>query len=98
MRETRDSIIVCGLYYVFWMHVLPKWRGYKMRTQTLDVDDNTGANTHRLVRVPLTELAEWDAAHDEAGRLKRRNVPSGSDESLPREKTAATTATDAKSS
>ncbi|KAG7132932.1 High-affinity methionine permease like protein [Verticillium longisporum] len=81
-------MIVCGIYYYVWMYTLPKWKGYRIRTEVLDVDINedTGANTHRLVRVPLAELAEWDQTHDETGRLRRRHVASGnaagSDDSL----------------
>ncbi|KAK2729080.1 high affinity methionine permease [Colletotrichum kahawae] len=66
-------MIVCGLYYVFWMYLLPKWMGYEIRTEIVDVD-NDGANTHRLVKVPKTEVAQWDSEHDEAGNLRRRNV------------------------
>ena len=66
-------MIVCGLYYVAWMHLIPKWRGYRIRTEILEVDDN-GANTHRLAKVPVAELDRWDADHDEAGQLRRRRV------------------------
>ncbi|RYP61398.1 hypothetical protein DL769_007721 [Monosporascus sp. CRB-8-3] len=66
-------ILLCAMYYVFWMHLLPKWRGYRIRTEVLAVDDN-GANTHRLVQVPLSELAAWDRDHDDAGRLRRRHA------------------------
>ena len=66
-----SSIITCGLYYVTWMFILPKWKGYKVRTETLAVDEN-GATTHRLVRVPLEDVAEWDRLHDDSGRLRRR--------------------------
>ncbi|RYP33027.1 hypothetical protein DL767_004938 [Monosporascus sp. MG133] len=66
-------IVLCAVYYVFWMYLLPKWRGYRIRTEVLAVDDN-GANTHRLVRVPLSELAAWDRDHDDAGRLRRRHA------------------------
>ncbi|KAI5863700.1 amino acid transporter [Durotheca rogersii] len=65
-------IIVCALYYVFWMHLLPKWKGYEIRQEILNVE-NEGANTHRLVKVPLQELGKWDEEHDEAGRLRRRH-------------------------
>lgn len=67
------SLIICGLYYVFWMHLLPKWRGYQIRMEILDIDEN-GANTHRLVHVPLAELEQWDAVHDEAGKLRTQGV------------------------
>ncbi|KPM42493.1 hypothetical protein AK830_g4073 [Neonectria ditissima] len=65
-------MIVCGLYYVFWMYLLPKWQNYTVRSQVVDVDGDSGANTHHLVRVPNSALAEWDATHDEQGRLRRR--------------------------
>ena len=58
------------------MYLLPKWKGYRIRTEILEVDDN-GANTNRLVQVPLAELEAWDAAHDEAGQLRRRQVHTG---------------------
>ncbi|KAI0895144.1 amino acid transporter [Annulohypoxylon nitens] len=64
-------ILLCGLYYIFWMFLLPKWGGYKIRPEILDVEDH-GANTHRLVKVPLDEVEKWDEEHDEAGRLRRR--------------------------
>ncbi|KAI1495521.1 amino acid permease-domain-containing protein [Biscogniauxia marginata] len=73
-------IIACGLYYVAWMYVLPRWGHYKLRPEILDVDDD-GANTHRLVKVPLEDLAQWDKEHDEAGRLRRRHN-AGSEGSL----------------
>lgn len=73
-------MIVCFLYCALWMWVLPKWRGYRIRPEILDVSDN-GANTHRLTKVPLSELAQWDAEHDDAGNLRRRNVDDGSQSS-----------------
>ncbi|KAF9880069.1 high affinity methionine permease [Colletotrichum karsti] len=66
-------MILCGLYYVFWMHLLPRWMGYEIRTEIVEVDSD-GANTHRLVKIPKAELPQWDATHDEAGNLRRRNV------------------------
>ncbi|KAL7619803.1 hypothetical protein AAE478_010348 [Parahypoxylon ruwenzoriense] len=66
-------IIVCAIYYVFWMYLLPKWKRYKIRLEILHVEDQ-GATTHRLVKVPLNELAKWDEEHDEAGHIRRRHV------------------------
>ncbi|KAF6791397.1 high affinity methionine permease [Colletotrichum sojae] len=66
-------MIICGLYYVFWMYLLPKWMNYEIRPEIVDIDAN-GANTHRLVKVPKAEVAKWDEEHDEAGNLRRRNV------------------------
>ncbi|MBE3047839.1 hypothetical protein IMZ48_36080 [Candidatus Bathyarchaeota archaeon] len=62
------SLIVCGIYYALWIHILPKWKGYAIRAEVLDVDGGD-ANAHRLVRVPLGEVAQWDGEHDDAGRL-----------------------------
>jgi len=56
------------------MHVLPKFRGYRIRPEILEDIDSRGANTNRLVQVPLGELAAWDEAHDDAGRLRRRRA------------------------
>ncbi|OLN87557.1 High-affinity methionine permease 5 [Colletotrichum chlorophyti] len=66
-------ILICVIYYIFWMYLLPRWLGYEIRTEISQVGDK-GANTHRLVRVPKAELAKWDEEHDEAGNLRRRNV------------------------
>ncbi|KAF7543409.1 hypothetical protein G7Z17_g10764 [Cylindrodendrum hubeiense] len=66
-------ILVCGLYYWVWMYLLPKFGKYAIRTELTDVGDE-GAKTHRLVRVPNTNLPQWDEDHDEAGNLRRRNV------------------------
>jgi hypothetical protein len=55
------------------MFVIPKWKGYEIRTEILDVDEN-GANTHRLVKIPLEQLPEWDEEHDETGNLRRRRA------------------------
>ena len=62
-------MIVCGIYYVLWIYVIPKWKGYAIRAEVLDVDKD-GANTHRLVKVPLAEVERWDAEHDDAGKLR----------------------------
>lgn len=69
-------MILCGVYYVFWIYIIPKWKGYAIRPEVLEVDTN-GANTHRLVRVPLVEIEKWDAEHDEAGNLRQRHVGGG---------------------
>lgn len=60
-------MMAAGIYYVVWMRLVPKWRGYRIRAEISLVDDN-GATTHRLVRVPVAELARWDAEHDETGQ------------------------------
>lgn len=67
-------LVVCGLYYIAWMYVLPRLGKYEVRPEILVDVDNRGATTHRLVRVPRAEVAEWDANHDEAGNLRQRHV------------------------
>ncbi|KAI0165293.1 amino acid transporter [Hypoxylon sp. FL1284] len=64
-------IVACIIYYIFWMYLLPRWGKYEIRPEILNVDDK-GTTTHRLIKVPLTEVGKWDEEHDEAGRLRRR--------------------------
>ncbi|KAI0193377.1 amino acid permease-domain-containing protein [Xylaria flabelliformis] len=66
------AIVLCAIYYIIWMYLLPKLGGYQLRPEILNVG-NQGANTHRLIKVPLDEVDKWDREHDEAGRLRRRN-------------------------
>lgn len=75
---------ICWLYYILWMKYLPKWGGYAIRSEVLAVDDN-GANSHRLVKVPLNEVARWDEEHTESGQLRRRaGVPEEALVTLPK--------------
>ncbi|KAK2054985.1 high-affinity methionine permease [Colletotrichum caudatum] len=59
-------LVGCGVYYWFWIYAVPKLKGYEIRQQVLDLAD--GAQSHKLVKVPVAELAEWDATHDQVGR------------------------------
>jgi amino acid transporter len=61
-------ILAMGLYYFFWIELLPKWGKYKIRTETL-VSDQDGSVSHKLTKVKIAELEEWDHAHDGAGNL-----------------------------
>ncbi|KKY19943.1 putative high affinity methionine permease [Phaeomoniella chlamydospora] len=58
-------IVICVIYYYVWVHALPKFKGYRLRQELLVLDN--GASSHRLVKVPVNELAEWDKTHDLAG-------------------------------
>jgi hypothetical protein len=60
------------VYYYVWIKVLPRWGGYEFR-QTI-LQDDRGETAHHLVKVPNDRLAEWDAKHDAAGRVRRRVV------------------------
>ncbi|KAM3068903.1 hypothetical protein ACMFMF_008869 [Clarireedia jacksonii] len=67
---------ICGLYYVAWIFVLPKWGGYRIR-QELVVLDGEGAKTHRLVKVKLAELESWDREHDVLGQKIEAGAAAG---------------------
>ncbi|KAM5350044.1 hypothetical protein ACJ41O_006549 [Fusarium nematophilum] len=60
-------LIACGLYYWLWAFLIPKWKGYKLRQELVSFDD--GAQSNRLQKIPNAKVAEWDAAHDAAGRV-----------------------------
>ncbi|KAH7008996.1 high-affinity methionine permease [Ilyonectria destructans] len=59
-------IIICVIYYWVWAFLLPKWKGYKLRQELVILDD--GVQSNQLRKIPLADLAEWDAKHDVAGR------------------------------
>ena len=62
-----NSIVICAIYYVAWIYLLPWLRHYKIRPEIEDVGGS--AATHRLVKVPKEKLASWDGTHDAAGRV-----------------------------
>ncbi|KAH6677165.1 amino acid permease-domain-containing protein [Halenospora varia] len=59
-------LVFCALYYAAWVYVLPKFGGYKICQEVIDLDN--GATTHRLVKVKNEDLARWDETHDAVGR------------------------------
>ncbi|KAL2145695.1 hypothetical protein VTI28DRAFT_6570 [Corynascus sepedonium] len=59
-------LIGCGVYYYLWINLIPKFRGYRIRQENIVFED--GAQSHRLIKVPVAEVAEWDATHDAVGR------------------------------
>ncbi|KAJ9161570.1 High-affinity methionine permease [Coniochaeta hoffmannii] len=59
-------IVACGLYYAVWKYVLPRHGGYRLRQEVLALDN--GAQSHRIIKVPIEDLARWDATHDVVGR------------------------------
>ncbi|CCF37097.1 high-affinity methionine permease [Colletotrichum higginsianum] len=59
-------LLGCGVYYWLWIYAVPKLKGYEIRQQVLELAD--GAQSHKLIKVPIAELAEWDATHDHVGR------------------------------
>ncbi|KAJ5547925.1 hypothetical protein N7513_005159 [Penicillium frequentans] len=59
----------CVVYYYIWVWLLPKWRKYELR-QTIIHGEN-GITAHRLVKVPLDSIEDWDAEHDASGQLRQ---------------------------
>jgi hypothetical protein len=45
--------------------MLSEVRGYRIRQGVITLD--SGAKTHKLFKVPVAELAAWDASHDAHG-------------------------------
>ncbi|KAL1952984.1 hypothetical protein VTO42DRAFT_3807 [Malbranchea cinnamomea] len=72
----------CVIYYFLWVWFLPRIYGYKIRTETLVLDD--GAVTHRLLRIPNDQVDEWDRTHDDAGNLIADSSASGNEDGAAR--------------
>ncbi|KAE8147397.1 amino acid permease-domain-containing protein [Aspergillus avenaceus] len=66
----------CGIYYFFWIKLIPGYKKYEFRQNVLEFDD--GSIAHSLVKVPYADLARWDEEHDAIGRVRHR-VPYESD-------------------
>lgn len=52
--------------------MVPKFRGYRIRQEALILDN--GAVSHRLVKVPVDKLIEWDATHGAVGHTIGQHV------------------------
>jgi hypothetical protein len=60
-------VALCAIYYALWTWIIPHWRQYRLRQELIDLGN--GAQSHRLVKVKLQDLAEWDSSHDAAGEI-----------------------------
>ncbi|KAL7941871.1 amino acid transporter [Trichoderma barbatum] len=60
-------LLACVAYYWLWIHGIPYFRGYKIREEVITLDD--GSKSHQLVKVPNSEVEQWDKTHDHAGRI-----------------------------
>ncbi|KAK3669945.1 hypothetical protein LTR78_010196 [Recurvomyces mirabilis] len=58
-------LILCGIYYLIYIEVLPRIGRYRMRYELVTL--GSGAEAHTPVKVPLNELDEWDGRHDATG-------------------------------
>ncbi|KDQ17200.1 hypothetical protein BOTBODRAFT_155984 [Botryobasidium botryosum FD-172 SS1] len=59
-------LVVCGLYYWLWIILLPKWRGYVIEEQAVELSD--GAWTKVLVRRYHGEASNTDVGASDEGR------------------------------
>ncbi|KAG6877778.1 hypothetical protein C0993_003979 [Termitomyces sp. T159_Od127] len=60
-------LVVSGLGYLLYIHILPTLGGYAIRQLVKNLDN--GATTNKLVRVPNAELEKWDSIHNEHGEV-----------------------------
>ena len=60
-------LAICGIYYTFWIYLLPHLGKYRIRQELLSLEDES-SKVHSLVKVPLSELDIWDAEHDVLGQ------------------------------
>ncbi|KAK7685241.1 hypothetical protein QCA50_011604 [Cerrena zonata] len=58
-------LAISALAYFVWIVILPGYGKYAVR-QVVDHQDD-GAQSLRVVKVPLAELEAWDTAHDDHG-------------------------------
>ncbi|KAL5321408.1 hypothetical protein ACEPPN_009366 [Leptodophora sp. 'Broadleaf-Isolate-01'] len=65
-------LALCGIYYFLWAKLIPKWRGYELRQELVELGG--GAESHRISKVPLEDIPEWDENHDAVGRLRNRGA------------------------
>ncbi|OAL40595.1 hypothetical protein AYO20_00331 [Fonsecaea nubica] len=73
-------LVACAAYYLLWVYLLPRWRGYRIRHEKVLLDG--GEVTHKLVKVPLDQLEAWDREHDAQGRLLGSNGRRSGDETV----------------
>ena len=65
-------LLFCALYYLLWIYLIPRLRGYRIRQELIDLGN--GAQSHRLAKVPISQLDEWDATHDAVGGQTARTA------------------------
>lgn len=60
---------VCGIYYYIWIVLLPKWGGYEVVEEFVELDD--GARTTRLVRKYYNDVSRDENREEERRPLLR---------------------------
>ncbi|KAG5916135.1 hypothetical protein E4U42_007792 [Claviceps africana] len=71
-------LLICCLYYITWMYLLPKWGQYSIRAEVIKTEDDSVVS-HKLIKVPLADVDRWDAEHDEVGQLRARPAAAAGD-------------------
>jgi hypothetical protein len=74
---TLYRLVLCAIYYFFWIYLLPYFNKYRIRQEALQLDN--GAISHVLRKVPLDKLEEWDSTHDAVGHTLGRATTHDSD-------------------
>lgn len=69
------SVVACAIYYWVWVYWVPVLRGYRLRQEIIVLEN--GAQTNNLIKVPVDDLATWDAEHDKVGRRINEVAPNG---------------------
>jgi len=58
---------MCAVYYFLWIYALPRWGGYRIKHERVELDG--GEVAHKLVKISLDRLEEWDREHDAQGKV-----------------------------
>lgn len=56
------------VYYLVWAYVLPKYGKYVNKIENFQL--GTGELGHKIVQVPLADLAAWEAVHEGGNRIE----------------------------
>jgi amino acid transporter len=72
-------LAICGVYYAFWIYIIPHFGKYRIRQELIQLEDET-SKVHRLVKVPLADLETWGQEHDVLGQKFSDVAGSGSDD------------------
>lgn len=66
------SVLLCVVYYALWVWILPHFGRYQIRHERVVLEG--GEVTHKLIKVPLEQLKDWDEEHDGQGRKISTNA------------------------
>lgn len=62
---------LCIAYYILWQFVFPRFGHYKHRMESFTLKN--GEQGHRVIKVPESKLAEWDATHENHNTLTEKD-------------------------